>query len=175
MENGRTPPPSVKAELPELPLLLRELHQLELRNGVLYRQRQVGPDIIAQLVLPEELRAIALQSLHNDMGHMGVERTVDLVSARFYWPKMYTAIEILIKTCERCVRRKSSPERAAPLVNIKTCRLLELVCIDFLSLEPDQSDTKDVLVITDHFTKYALPILQTSELVQSPNASGIIL
>lgn len=68
MENGRTPPPSVKAGLPELPLLLRELHRLELHNGVLYRQRQVGPDIIAQLVLPEELRAIALQSLLQMLG-----------------------------------------------------------------------------------------------------------
>lgn len=145
-------------ELPELPLLLRELNRLELRNGVLYRQRQDGPNITFQLVLPKELRAIALQSLHNDMGHLGVERTVDLVRARFYWPKMYMAVEKLIKTCERCVCRKAPPERAAPLVNIKTFRPLELVCIDFLSLEPDRSNTKDVLVITDHFTKYAVAI-----------------
>lgn len=158
METGKTPPPTLKAELPELPLLLRELNRLELRNGVLYRQRQDGPDITFQLVLPEELRATALQSLHNGMGHLGVERTVDLVRARFYWPKLYRAVEELIKTCERCVRRKTLPERAAPLVNIKTCRPLELLCIDFLSLEPDRSNTKDVLVITDHFTKYALAI-----------------
>lgn len=158
LETGTTPPPCVRAELPELPLLLRELNRLELRNGVLYRRRQDGPNIIAQLVLPEELRALALQSLHNDMGYVGVDRTVDLVRARFYWPKMYTAIETFIKTCKRCVRRKSLPERAAPLVNIKTCRPLELVCIDFLSLEPDRSNTKDVLVLTDHFTKYALAI-----------------
>lgn len=92
------------------------------------------------------------------MGHVGVEWTVDLVRARFYWPKMYTAVEKLIKTCEQCVRRKTLPERAAPLVNIKTCRPLELLCIDFLSLEPDRSNTKDLLVITDHFTKYALAI-----------------
>ncbi|TWW61908.1 hypothetical protein D4764_04G0005550 [Takifugu flavidus] len=80
METGRTPPPSVKAELP---LLLRELNWLELRNGVLYRQRQDGPNATAQLVLPEELREKALHSLHNDMGHMGVERTIDLIRARF--------------------------------------------------------------------------------------------
>lgn len=28
----------------------------------------------------------------------------------------------------------------------------------FLSLEPDQSNTKDTLVLTDHFTKYAVAI-----------------
>lgn len=138
METGKTPPPTLKAELPELPLLLRELNRLELRNGV-------------------------LQSLQNDMGHMGVERTVDLIRARIYWPKMYMAVENMIKTCERCVRRKTLPETAAPLVNIKTCRPLELACMDFLSLEPDRSNTKDILVITDHFTKYAVAIPTTNQ------------
>lgn len=158
IETGQTPPPSLREELPELPLLLRELNRLELRNGVLYRRRQDGPNMTFQLVLPEDLRPLALQSLHNDMGHMGVERTVDLARARFYWPRMYMAIEKMIRTCERCVRRKSLPERAAPLMTIKTSRPLELVCMDFLSLEPDRSNTKDILVITDHFTKYAVAI-----------------
>ncbi|XP_043960345.1 uncharacterized protein LOC122824149 [Gambusia affinis] len=62
-----------------------------------------------------------------------------------------------IKTCERCVKRKTLPEHAAPLVNIKTSRPLELVCMDFLSLEPDRR-VKDILVITDHFTKYAVAV-----------------
>lgn len=44
------------------------------------------------------------------------------------------------------------------MVTIKTSRPLELVCMDFLSVEPDRSNTKDILVITDHFTKYALAI-----------------
>lgn len=99
METGRTPPPSIKAELPELPLLLRELNWLELRNGVLYRQRQDGLNVTAQVVLPEELRAIALHSLHNDMGHMGVERTIDFIRTRFYWPRMYTADSDLREVC----------------------------------------------------------------------------
>ena len=36
--------------------------------------------------------------------------------------------------------------------------LLELVCIDFLSQEPDNSDTRNILVMSDHFTKYSLAI-----------------
>lgn len=71
---------------------------------------------------------------------------------------MATSVEKKIQTCNRCVHRKTLPERAAPLVNILTSRPLELVCMDFLSLEPDRSNTKDILVITDHFTKYAVAI-----------------
>lgn len=56
------------------------------------------------------------------------------------------------------MRRKTLPERAAPLVNINTTRPLELVCMDFLSLELDKSGTKDIFVITYHFTKFAVAI-----------------
>lgn len=158
LETGEKPPPSLRKELPELYLLLRELNRLEVLEGVLYRKRQEGAQSYYQLVLPEDLRPSVLTSLHDDMGHMGVERTLDLVRKRFYWPKMAAEVETKIKTCNRCIRRKVLPEKAAPLVNITATRPLELVCMDFLSLEPDSSNTKDILVITDHFTKYAVAI-----------------
>lgn len=104
-------------------------------------------------MLPEELRAVALKSLHDDMG---IERMMDLIRSWFYWSKMSMSVEEKIKTC---VRRKTVSKKAAPLVSIKTSRPLELVCMDFLSLEPDRSNTMDILVITDHFTKYAVAIL----------------
>lgn len=115
-----------------------------------------------QLVLPEELRPAVLTSLHDDMGHMGVERTLDLVRSPFFWPRMASDVEKKIKTCNRCIQRKALHERAAPLTNIKTSWPLELLCMDYLTLEPDRSNTKDILVLTDHFTKYAVAI-------QTPN------
>lgn len=157
LESGVAPPPTLRDELPDLPLLLRELNRLEFRNNILVRRRQIGSQCSFQLVLPQELRNQVLTSLHDHMGHMGMERTLDLVRTRFYWPRMSADVYTKIKTCERCVKRKSLPEKAAPLVNIKTTRPLELVCMDFLSLEPD-GRIKDILVITDHFTKYAVAI-----------------
>lgn len=53
------------------------------------------------------------------------------------------------------MRRKARVQRASKLVNIKVSGPLELVCMDFLSLEPDSKDTRNILVITDHYTKYA--------------------
>lgn len=32
-------------------------------------------------------------NLHDEVGHLGYERTVDLVRARFYWPRMYVEVE----------------------------------------------------------------------------------
>lgn len=158
METGEKPCRSVRDAIPKLPLLLRELDRLVLKDGVLYRKRAAGGRDTHQLVLPEQLQSNVMKSLHDDFGHMGIDRTLDLVRRRFYWPKMAADIERKVKTCGRCVRRKALPEKAAPLVNIATSRPLQLVCMDFLSVEPDQSNTKDILVITDHFTKYALAI-----------------
>lgn len=110
IETGQSPSSGLRAELPELPLLLREFNHLELRDGVLFRRRQDGSNITFQLVLPEKLRDTSLQSLHHDMGHIGIERTVDLIRARFYWPKLHATIERMIKTCEQCVRHKIPPE-----------------------------------------------------------------
>lgn len=53
------------------------------------------------------------------------------------------------------------------MVNIKTTRPLELVCMDFLSLDPDKSNTKDILVITDHFTKYAVAVPTRNQKAQT--------
>ncbi|XP_052002413.1 uncharacterized protein LOC127657592 [Xyrauchen texanus] len=39
--------------------------------------------------------------------------------------------------------------------------------MDFLSVEPDSSNTKDILVITDHFTKYAVAIPTRNQKAQT--------
>lgn len=156
IETGESVPPTVRQQLPDLGLLLRERNCFELQNDVLYRRRQDGDQLSFQLVLLEELRQGVLTSLHDDMGHMGVERTLDLVRSRFFWPRMAVDVERRLKTCDHCIQRKALPERAAPLVNIWTSRPLELLCMDYLMLEADKSNTKDILILTDHFTKYAL-------------------
>ncbi|XP_023191355.1 peroxisomal trans-2-enoyl-CoA reductase isoform X6 [Xiphophorus maculatus] len=158
LETGEKVLPSVREELSDLPLLLREWNRLELVDGILYRRRHDGDKLIYQLILPPKLRPTVLKSLHHDMGHMGIERTIDLVRQRFFWPKMTLEVETFVRTCGRCIRRKAQIERAAPLINIQTSRPLELLCMDFLTIEPDSSNTKDILVLTDHFTKFAVAI-----------------
>lgn len=140
-------------------LLVRQWDRLVLRNGVLYRKCKTSDmKFRFQLVLPSSHRDEALRGIHDDVGHPGFDRTMDLARARFYWPRLQSTIEEKCKTCERCVRRKARAVTAAPLVNIKTSMPMELMCMDFLSIEPDLRDTRNVLVITDHFTRYAIAI-----------------
>ena len=46
----------------------------------------------------------------------------------------------------------------APLVNIITSQPLELVCMDYLLVETSSGGYQHMLVITDHFTRYAQAI-----------------
>ena len=143
---------------PEVRKLVQEFEKLTMRRGVMYRVTEVDGCQKKQLVLPREFRALALTGLHDDVGHMGRERTLQLLRDRFYWPRMATDVEEKVKNCPRCLRRKAPTNARCPLVNIKTSQPLEMVSLDFLTLDMAKGGYQYVLVITDHYTRYAQAI-----------------
>ena len=110
-----------------------------------------------QLVLPTKYIPTVCKALHNDMGHQGYEKTLGLIRSRFFWPGMSKDVESWVHHCGRCVRFKGKPDRA-PLVGIQTSEPLELVCTDFLKVDSAQNGTQYILVITDHFTRFAMAV-----------------
>ena len=110
---------------------------------------------VQQLVLPYHFKDTVLKCLHDDVGHQGRDRTLSLVRSRFYWPGLESDVDRKVKSCGRCIKRKTVPRPSAELVNIVTTQPMELVCIDFLSLEKSKGGHENILVITDHFTHYA--------------------
>ena len=137
---------------------LKEFTRLVVRRGVLYRHLvQEGEDKY-QLILPQEFRNIALRGSHNDLGHLGRDRGVHILRSRFYWPGMNKDLEEWIRICDRCVKHKTPANSRAPLVSISTSQPLELVCMDYLTLEMSKGGYQNILVLTDHFTTYAVAI-----------------
>lgn len=141
---------------PDVVLLIRERSKLKVKRGLLYRvtTRPSGREV-SQIVLPAKYRPMVLKSVHDDAGHLGTERTTELIKDRFYWPRVASEVATYIQNCGRCVARKSIPQKAAPLQHITSNGPLDLVCIDFLSIEPDSKGMANVLVVTDHYTRYA--------------------
>jgi transposase InsO family protein len=137
---------------------LNQWERLSLRNKVLHRKRIIEGKDVWQLVLPTAERAKAMEGLHDKIGHLGRTRTLDLVQARFYWPKMSRDVSEKVQKCLPCLKRKKHIPDRAPLVNIRTNQPFELVCIDYLTLEPSKGGIENVLVMTDHFTRYAQAI-----------------
>jgi transposase InsO family protein len=151
-----------KGILPTSPLY-RQFDHLILKDGILFREvKNDGDETMKQLVLPTTYVKTVLQSLHNEMGHPGRDRTNSLVRGRFYWPRMTSDIENWVQHCDHCLERKKESHRA-PLVDIITTQPMELVCIDYLTLEPSKGGQHNILVITDHFTRYAQAIVTKNQ------------
>ena len=140
--------------------LFQNRSRLLFRCGLLYRKIFDGQqqENKFQFVLPKSCWKQSLEACHDNMGHLGIERTTSLLRVRFYWPSMIEDIEHHIKSCSHCLQFKTQPEKME-LNPIIATRPLELVHIDYLTIEAPEGSKSDkdinVLVITDHFTRYA--------------------
>jgi transposase InsO family protein len=130
-------------------------NKLEMIGDILYKTSFHDGEKICQLVLPETFREVALQGIHDDTGHPGKDKTLWLARQRYYWPGMEKDVQTKVNSCSRCILSKTPVRPAAELVPITTTRPMELVCIDFLSLEQSKGGYENILVITDHFTRFA--------------------
>ena len=108
------------------------------------------------MVLLKLFHDLAMEGCHDRMGHLGRDKTLGLLQDRFYWIGMSSAANSYVAKCGRCIRRKTLPNQRSPLVNITTTQPMELLCMDFLKVEPSKGGFENILVVTDHFTKYSL-------------------
>ena len=133
---------------------LKEWKKLEVKDGILCLNGNKDEQDHHRIVVPERLREDVFRAYHDDLGHQGRDRTLSLLKSRFYWPGMDQNVSDFVKVCQRCLRSKRAAATAT-LVPIETTTPLEVVCIDFLSLEKSKGGYENILVITDHFSRYA--------------------
>ena len=158
---------SKKTDSPELSQYRREQNNLVLQKGVLYRwaRPRESDGILLQLILPTAQRMVALKGCHNEVGHLGLEYMLDLMHDVFFWPCMAAQAKEHIGKCCPCLAFKARQPKA-PLENIMATHPLELVHLDHLCLEPGKGLEENVLVITDHFTRYAQAYVTRSQMAQ---------
>ena len=109
---------------------------------------------VNQFVMPRQFRKQTVQVCHEDYGHLGMDRVLLLLQERYYWPKMSSDVRTHIRACERCIRFKQ-PQEKEEMYPITATYPLELIHVDFLTIGGKQDRMKNVLVVTDHFTRYA--------------------
>ena len=116
-------------------VLLKYKQDLVIRNGLLYRKVKLKnqDSVVNQFILPKTHRCPATLALHDDYGHLGMEKTLGLLQEWFFWPKMIGDIWNHLRTCKRCTKYKQQPEREK-LKPISCTYPLELVHLDFLTI-----------------------------------------
>ena len=147
----------------EIRLLNRFSDHFVLRNNLLHRKRIIDGQEVYQFVVPSDMRNQIIQRLHTDSGHMGRERTRQLVQQRYFWPGLTQDVSSFIAKCLPCLRRKGPTNQTASLVPFSSSQPLELICIDFLGLEKSKGGYEKILVMTDHFTRFAQAVPCKSE------------
>ena len=157
---------SLKDETTSVAKYMRDWQKLSFNNNILYRTTTLDGQQVRQLVLPLHFRNVVLKFLHDESGHQGRDRTKSLVQSRFFWHGLDTDVDQKVRSCERCNMRKSNPCHAE-LINIVSTQPMELVCIDFLTLERSKGGFEKILVITDHFTRYSQAFPTRNELAKT--------
>ena len=138
---------------------LKNIKQMEIKEDLIYRKvvsfnQGAIKTCLWQLVMPQQLIEKALTGCHDQVGHLGRDRTLSLLRERFYWPSLYKDTIEHLDSCRKCKLRKSQVPKAK-LVPIQSSRPMELVQLDYLCLEPCKGQVENVLVVTDHFTRHA--------------------
>ena len=74
-----------------------------------------------------------MKACHDDVGHLGLEKFLDLLKDRFFWAGMTTDMGNHIQICERCLFFKSKPQKTE-LYPITATHPLELIHMDFFTI-----------------------------------------
>jgi hypothetical protein len=111
-----------------------------------------------RLFVPDVLRDVVLYALHDvsTAGHPGVERTLRLVSATYWWPTLGADVARYVRTCGSCQRNKSATAKPVGFLNPLPVATepFESISMDFITELPLTARGHDTLfVVVDRFSK----------------------
>ena len=136
--------------------LLLQYDRLSLIRGVLHRRTFQGDDESQQIVLPHCLCNKILSALHDNHGHQSLQRVIDLLHERVYWPSMFIDAERWVSQCEQCLISKGDYNEPKTVQgSLVSNQPMELLCIDFTKADVAKGGKENILVLTDAFSKYS--------------------
>ena len=145
-------------------------NSLVLGKGVLYISTMPMGEVeeVLAILVPTNQCRVALNGVHHDMGHQGQQRMLALAQECFWWTMMVDDCSALVRGCQQCCTFEAAVHKV-PLCPIRVHASLELIHVDFRSVESTielnkLTSVKNVLVITHHFTCYAMAVSGESAL-----------
>ena len=145
----------------------RYLHQFDrsvFRQGVFNRVYEQDGAKYHQLILPIEFRAQAMELLHNQQSHQAVEHMLQLEHERFYWSTLLQDVTSWVKNCKQCQTAKGlyvdpDPAQGSIIAN----NPMDLLCIDFMKVDPSKDGKENVIVMTDAFSKFSVAVVMPNQ------------
>ncbi len=129
-------------------------------EGVLMRRRRVedSPAKINDLILlPALFQMEALHLAHDGQSHVGETKTIHTILTQFDWPGLHKDVAKYVNSCLTCQCSKPAKQRMKfPLKPIHSGAPNELLQIDHGKLSTTKDGHLGVLMMIDHFTKFAV-------------------
>ena len=143
--------------------LYRQWDRIHIINNALYRSYQTktknNNTLILQFIVPEQMKSAILVASHDSTlsGHLGVDKTLQRISERYYWPKWETEVREYIASCSICQTTKRAYDKnGAQIKHIISDYPFQIITSDIAGPLPlTKKGNKYILVIIDHFTKWA--------------------
>lgn len=143
----------------------------EMRNGLVYRKHR------GQILfyVPTALETSVMHKYHNELGHVGVEKTVRNIMNSYWFPEMKSKVKNHIKGCLKCVAfTPDSGKSQGSLHSIPKGDVpFSTIHVDHLALvSRSSSSTKHyIFSVVDAFTKhiklYATKTTNASEVIKN--------
>ncbi|CUA75312.1 Transposon Tf2-7 polyprotein [Rhizoctonia solani] len=137
---------------PAPPSIAKQFRDYSLQDGFLMYQGKV-------LIPDHEPLKIALLQLHHNAphaGHPGEQRTLELISRKYYWPGMRARILDYVKSCKTCQRNCLPKKGVIPRKPLEVPNhRWEHISYDMIMGFPISYGFDAILVIIDSFSKYA--------------------
>ena len=140
---------------PNLPLdsstTKTQLKCYELVDGLLYLQAALETDI-PRLCIPYDSQIChqIITSCHDSItsGHLGFDKTYDLVCHAFIWPRMVNHIKSYVSTCDTCQQTKTSSQLPTGLLQPLPTpgQQWEQVTMDFIVELPETREGHNMIV-----------------------------
>jgi Integrase zinc binding domain len=113
-----------------------------------------------------DLRLRVLQQCHDHplSGHLGQNKTLNLIRRTYSWPLLRTMVQDYCKSCTACMRAKR--QRHKPYGLLKQLPIPEQpwnsISMDFIEKLPKSSGYDTILVIVDRLTKQSIVMTMSS-------------
>ena len=139
-----------------LKLFKRYAKGILIQEGILYYRTKSG---VITPILTFDLLVDVTVTYHVRMGHVGRDKLQAGVEAHMWHPKIGNIVRELCGSCAVCQTMKIGHQLTVPpTVRVQASDPFDLVSADLMEMPPSSSGKCALLVMIDHFTKWACAV-----------------